>query len=1699
MTASLPAQSQAASFSSFLDNGVDERTGQYTLSIKIPEIQCNAASGPGYAFALVFSPMNSTNSGFGMGWDTNLTHFTPGKKILSLNTGERFKVTGSTPNGTPVFKEKKLDTFHFSDEGGGTYRVTHRTGLVEILKTGGSIENEVALPHEIYAPSGHKISLTYVSVLGVQMLNTISDDMGVVLKIVRNDAGTRVNLLLHPDGGSDGGPRADYRLEVNSGRLEYIHLPASGGYWHLGYETKYGVLHITEVNTPSGGRETVEYLDDGHSFPGNSDQKLPRVTRHCTFPGFGQPVMETTYLYYSSAQNNHHNFLGNGATVSVVEGMDSLYNVTHTYNYGTTIKLVADGKEVRNVVRTFNRFHLLTEEVTTQNHCVKRVLTTYFAENVHFENQPPQFQLPRKVETRWEMDNDVSKLRIEQALTTYDENGNLVEQVDTNGITTTHVYYNDADEDWPGDPLGFQRSLKETTVFPSSLVKGGGVTLRKRYRYVALPALASSGMADWLAVDSETSYRIDDGQETELQKSITTHFIDPADDFLHGRVKSQANVMNGHATITNYEYCKIRNDLAGETLLQTIETLTGFDHEAGKHEAQARILRQRSLFSGQTVFSADLDNVQTLFRYDDLGRVSSETVSPGTPFEATRCFEYTASIGGKPAEEVVTDARKVKSFTRFDGLDRVIYRGQLEPATGGQPEPVEPVQTYEAEHDALGNMTAETVFDWPNVEVPIRSAEGFWPNGIEPLKLITRYTFNDWGESLRTIGPDGVATVEDSSPFGKNGPVVRSWQESPEEPPRISALNITEYNRFGKPDSFQRLDAQPLYDHLLVAHKQGKQPDVAQSLHALLRRREVPILSTTNYVYDGQGRLTQQSETLDSSLTRTTDYEHDDWDRMQSTTLPDKTIISRTFAEHSTSELPVTLQLTPLNQNPISAGTQGFDGLLRQTHRSVGPRVERYSYIGGQMQIATRTTPANEQISYSYEPNLTEQPTAIKTSEGEATYEYNPVSANIEKAVNGQGNRQYTYNAVDQLTSEQWTDVDSTSKETHYVTSLQQRPLNRSHTDGRDNVYEYDICGRVARLTQGTLQASFEYNALGQPSRTTTHDSSNNNTLVTELEYDTQEREIKRTLSLTGQPTRIITQTWLADNQLQSKHLQLAADGHSLLKEEYRYDLLNRLQMHSCSGEMLPCDAHGNRIKSQLFRFDALNNIQTCRTTFDVNGTSQIDNAAFTYATDDPCRLEKVTHTYLEGGYPESQTFEYDADGNMLNDERGQRLSYDSQGRLLSVKHPTQEQVLYSYRYDGHNHLVGVRKQGESESLRFYQGYRLSHVIKDHKQTQYMFLADLPLGEQQLDDHNRTLLFMTDASPSVIGECLTNNQLRTGEYSAFGERTDTQLQSLLAFNSEVREEGLGWYLLGRGYRAYNPGLMRFHTPDSLSPFGAGGVNPYVYCLGDPVNFNDPSGHYRTNGRPTLTGYVYPFEQPKQSFWDKWLPVAGLAIGFAVAIAFTPFTGGLSLGLALGVVGVGLSGIALGVGVYGTLKEDQGAMTAAMWLGIAGTALSVAGGAIAARAAAKVAAAQKTGVGVARGAADDLLKLPNVKSFVKTVESSGISNFKIPRPSQIKVPKPSIRRSELTSSPARSSVSSRTSPSSGSQSVSAHASDDSLTTSRLNNFADLPDAAPPLAPVPMRPFESVPGGYIGAQQRATKTAGFKNYFSALPVM
>lgn len=114
---------------------------------------------------------------------------------------------------------------------------------------------------------------------------------------------------------------------------------------------------------------------------------------------------------------------------------------------------------------------------------------------------------------------------------------------------------------------------------------------------------------------------------------------------------------------------------------------------------------------------------------------------------------------------------------------------------------------------------------------------------------------------------------------------------------------------------------------------------------------------------------------------------------------------------------------------------------------------------------------------------------------------------------------------------------------------------------------------------------------------------------------------------------------------------------------------------------------------------------------------------------------------------------------------------------------------------------------------------------------------------EHIDDSTREpQLLSSDIKNSIIH---TNNgkSTETYAYTPFGYSAGLPSErTLLGFNGEYITQPLKNYHLGLGYRTYSPGMMRFQSPDNLSPFGKGGVNCYAYCGGDPVNYTDPTGH-----------------------------------------------------------------------------------------------------------------------------------------------------------------------------------------------------------------------------------------------------------------
>jgi RHS repeat-associated protein len=174
------------------------------------------------------------------------------------------------------------------------------------------------------------------------------------------------------------------------------------------------------------------------------------------------------------------------------------------------------------------------------------------------------------------------------------------------------------------------------------------------------------------------------------------------------------------------------------------------------------------------------------------------------------------------------------------------------------------------------------------------------------------------------------------------------------------------------------------------------------------------------------------------------------------------------------------------------------------------------------------------------------------------------------------------------------------------------------------------------------------------------------------------------------------------------------------------------------------------------------------------------------------------------------------------------------------------ETVLCQYNYDPLDRLSRHALPNIPERQRFYCKSRLATEIQGAMRYSIVQHEDQLLAQQLTEgDAPDTTLLATDQQRSVLQALMANDTQQSIAYSPYGHRpVENGLLSLLGFNGERPDPVTGSYLLGNGYRAFNPVLMRFNSPDSLSPFGKGGLNAYAYCEGEPVLGSDPTGRWK---------------------------------------------------------------------------------------------------------------------------------------------------------------------------------------------------------------------------------------------------------------
>ncbi|MGE8068905.1 RHS repeat-associated core domain-containing protein [Pseudomonas sp. NPDC089569] len=179
----------------------------------------------------------------------------------------------------------------------------------------------------------------------------------------------------------------------------------------------------------------------------------------------------------------------------------------------------------------------------------------------------------------------------------------------------------------------------------------------------------------------------------------------------------------------------------------------------------------------------------------------------------------------------------------------------------------------------------------------------------------------------------------------------------------------------------------------------------------------------------------------------------------------------------------------------------------------------------------------------------------------------------------------------------------------------------------------------------------------------------------------------------------------------------------------------------------------------------------------------------------------------------------------------------------MSLKHCKVE--LCHYYYDPLDQQISVVLSEQDIAQRFYCRNNLVTVIQGAERSSIFRCNDQALAQfrGRIGNTDTSLLAIDQKKTvlNVFGSTWTTHSIA---YTPYGyHQAGNVLTTLLGFNGESFDYLTGSYHLGRGYRQFNPVLMRFCSPDNISPFGKGGMNAYAYCGGEPVMRFDPDGHF----------------------------------------------------------------------------------------------------------------------------------------------------------------------------------------------------------------------------------------------------------------
>lgn len=782
------------------------------------------------------------------------------------------------------------------------------------------------------------------------------------------------------------------------------------------------------------------------------------------------------------------------------------------------------------------------------------------------------------------------------------------------------------------------------------------------------------------------------------------------------------------------------------------------------------------------------------------------------------------------------------------------------------------------EYDGFGNILSKIISNSLDSHTQTASSRyddkgRFVVEKSDALGLITRITYNDWGQVLTQTDPFGVTLTNTYDAWGK---LLRSKTN-------LSGITSYTYEKLSNGDAKVTEYTPDGGESITYTNKIGQNYKSTTKVFG----EEKYVSKSTEY--DALGRKVRESEPYfeGQGASQWNTIEYDKYSRPVKATAFTGKIVETAYTKN-------TVTTTETNAN---------GRFKKQTFDAIGNVISTEDKGGT---IFFKYNAAGEQIEAKYGTNIVttsydawgRKIEFFDPSNGRYRYEYNHGLGLLTKTISPKGEKSYIYNNKAQLISQKEASTDgsdTTNKIIQFTYNDKGQILSKQGTSKGKSFLSnirYDDYGRVLSVVENSYGKTYEkknivYDAMSRAVSYEKSLSSEGKTTNVTIEqvYDSRTGELYQ---LKDKKSGKIL--WELKEQNAKGQLTKALLGGTKISNTYDSNGFLSFVRHEVENKP--------DLLSLFYSFNAIKNELTGRSR---GGTMNILES-FEY--DENNRLVKWTNPVTT----ENHYNLYDKEGRIIeNDELG-RIKFENSGKVYQPTGVTlnskgeellKNNLIQTIRYNENNDPIfiegergdvsfeyglnsmrqkvsfggKIEEQNHSEGryTRYYSEDGSFEVTRDNqtgKEKHILYIGGNPyeseiiFAKDYAESEGKYLFLHKDYLGSILAiSDEEGNSIEQRHYDAWGNMTHLQIGNGAVLTGEELERAKAQMFLDRGYtshehfwevgiihmngRLYDPLLRRFLNADEniQDPHNTQNYNKYGYVFNNPLIYNDPSGEF----------------------------------------------------------------------------------------------------------------------------------------------------------------------------------------------------------------------------------------------------------------